>query len=273
MALPIPQAKTNALINDISSRLQSRGGSGTIPGYAIPLRTADFVPIGKAKVGFGVGALLAKPILGNMARGALWSGVKNVGKSALSKVFGGTLKQRAGRFGLALSGYELAHYSATGEVPIPTPRKLAGFASFVLNPVTAFGGLVSGFGERGIKGAKSAYNFFDNNQFPWEKQKIPTKEELGWSSYLNNPLPFDFQKELDKLPQQFPGIQFNFPETPSFGGVSGSYSPYIGANMQLGGGMDMMPYLMLLLGGLGGGYLLGRRKRKRKKYKRKKPTK
>lgn len=148
--------------------------------------------------------------------------------------------------------YAAGTYAATGKLPEPSLRTLAGYAGAQANlPATLFGGIHG----LATEGAGKITDLLKKNQ------TLP---------YTMSP---EYFKQLASMYGQQPAINFSgmgVPSTnitmPSTNISLPSYSP----SLSVGGGQsasDYLPLLLLLLGGAGAaGYVAGR-KRKKKKYK------
>jgi len=152
-------------------------------------------------------------------------------------------------FGVA---YVAGNYLATGKLPNPSLRTVAGYAGAQLNLPATIAGAIHGAGSDILATVR-------------EKVKPPV--DINANPYAN----FNLNEIKDILrSQQMPSNQqvFNLP-SPAPVNIqlpSQSFSPSISAG---GGGSDLLPLLLLGIGGAGlGGYLLGKKKkRKKKKYK------
>jgi hypothetical protein len=200
------------------------------------------------------GSVPFSPVSGLSAAGAAISsggrflqGIKKIG-SYVGIGKPQTIKQigiNIAKFGGA---YTAGTYAATGELPKPSLRTLAGYAGAQLNlPATFFGaihglgtkayeGIITNMGKTQIPAPFSPIDYFKNNQFPdFSGMKMPETNIT------------------------MPATNVQMP----------SYSPSLSVGGG-GGSSDILPLLLLLLGGgAAAGYVLGRKKRK-KKYKKRK---
>lgn len=167
-----------------------------------------------------------------------------------------TIKQVAKnlfRFGGA---YAAGSYAATGHLPKPSLRTLAGYAGAQVNlPATIFGG-IHGLSTEGIAKAKDI--------FTKAKTEVPYTMSPEYFKQLAGMYKTDISNAMPNIPSSF---NFMTPSAPSFS-TGGLVLPSPSLNVQ-SPSSDFTPLLLALLGLGGGAYLLHRlrKKRKKKKYK------
>jgi len=192
------------------------------------------------------------------------SAVKSVGvwgsRQFINPLTGTTLKKGMSAFGKKVLGGTIMgagagvagtlSYMALNEKanPLESLRRGALFGTAAgLNPIGALFGAGGALIQKGGE--------FSADIMSWARPNINVPQ------IPNTPSIPDYSDILDKLrlPNAAP-INISVPSAPSMPSIS----------ISGGGGGDMTPALMLLLaaGGLGAGYLMGRKRRKRKKYKR-----
>jgi len=149
-----------------------------------------------------------------------------------------------------LGGAALVEYGISGKFPNLSVRTLAGLAGAKIGGgVGTALGAVRGFTDIGKDIA---------GRIGQEAKNIP--ELVNIPNIPNIPSPI---------------FNFTMPDTPQIPQAIGGFSP-VGAiapsfSIDRGGGMDLLPLLLLLGAGAGvGGYLLGRKKRKKKRRKKRK---
>lgn len=255
---------------EIASGARDIGSVRLHSGAALPVTTSDVIPTAK----FGVAAFALKGVGKRAALPVAKAAVSSVWK----RIFGGTVKERAGRAAMGLGAYTLADYAVTGNVPIPTPRRVAGFAGVALNPVSAAIGAFTGGAREVKKEASTKIGIFAdqyNTEKYWKNYWAQFNKSQGQSTAYGPGL------GVDAIPEWFKDaalggnqVFFNFPEQqmPSYSGGSATYAPQVSVNPSVGAGMGFDPaLLMIMMGlGLGGGYLLGKRSKKRRKRKKRK---
>jgi len=214
---------------------------GFAPNVTIVAGTFPLSPAGGVATGAG--------LLRGAGKAAI--GLKNVFQRAVANPFAGTtLKGGLAKIGgralgafTALEAFSLSKSAITGMPynPIPSKAKLKDIAAFGINPIGAVAGLFAGGGIAGTK------KFVDIFKKPIEPPNIP-----------------DYTPEIT-TPNQI----FNFGSPPS-GTVTPSFSAPSFSVSTGGGGNEAALFALIAALGLGGGYLLGRKKRKRKKARYKK---
>jgi len=159
------------------------------------------------------------------------------------------------------AGAALGSYAATGDIPKPTPRAVAGYAGAQLSPFGAIVGAGTSLSDKTLAILKS--------RVPPSLSSVPgmiTPDELALmftnarQNIGSNPVIPDFARNII-----LPGM--NIPSAPS---ISTGFSPSLSIGGQ--GGSDLpLPLLLAILAGVGGlGFAAGRRRRKKKRYKKRK---
>jgi hypothetical protein len=214
------------------------------------LAVMDVVPAGKfAKI-----ARIGMPALRLAKRGAIGLGTTYKGFQSAS------LGQKVAKIAKVSAGGGLTYYSVTGQMPAPSLRTTAGIAGFTLSPLGGIIGAIKGAGKEGKDIFNIAKDTFGRSDYRDYIPQVPPIEQPQ--------LPF-----MDTPMYSGGDTILNFPAG-SAGGISGLGTPSIDVNLGggIGGGIDYQMLLALLAGGLGAGYLVGRKRRK-KKYKKKRKHK
>jgi len=185
--------------------------------------------------------------------GRIVQAIRNVGQRALGNPLAGRTIGQLGRViggralgtGLFLGALELT--AGNTFKPSTIARTIAGAA---LNPIGAIFGTSFRIGRGAVTGATNI-----------AKDIIPDSFGGFVPEFRGN-----FYGGATNI--QFPPMQT--PLGSSFtGGLTGGYGSSFAPSVNVGGGSDITPLILALLGGATGGYLLGRRKKKRYKKKRK----
>lgn len=233
---------------------------------------ASVLPIGRIARAAGSIFRLGKPTVtaavpvASRAATGFFAKARGIYDQALGNpLAAGGIKGFAGRiFGRSLGGASLATGAAftkaalTGQEVDITPRRLTyGTIGFAL------GGPIGSLAGIGLAGGEKAAEELGNIANNLGNINIPPPVVIGGMAGEET------REILQALQQLGSGYAsgFSVGGTPSYG-VSVS-----GPSVNVGGGPDLSGYLLALLGGLGGGLLLARRKRKKKKSKKSKRSK
>jgi hypothetical protein len=247
---------SHSIINDIGNTYHSVKTFLLKPRFNNPFgniapTTAFISPI----LGFETGAVGETATAGLVAKKSY-----NVFAKYIAKIASMSPKQKLITAGTNLAIIEGGRYATSGKLGIPSLREAVGITSFYANPYKAL-----------IGGGLGIYNDIKTalaTAFTKGKDLInPVIPQIP-----NNYNPQDFADALNSI-SRGSGVSQTYnitqPQTPSTG--LGGIFPQL--SITSGGNQSYTPEILLALLGLGGGYLLGRRKRKKKKYKRKKKVK